>query len=124
MWIEFKKIPGQTPITKVPKIRGKNIKNSRILKSKNCWVYWVFKLPYAILLNNQREYTPPIITPVAPKNVIVVLTLNDPTKIKNSPTKLLVPGKLIFAKVKNKKIMEIKMKSRWSEEMTLPQVFS
>ena len=31
--------------------------------------------------------------------------LNDPTKIKNSPTKLLVPGKLIFAKVKNKKIV-------------------
>ena len=30
---------------------------------------------------------------------------HKPTKIKNSPIKLLVPGKLIFAIVKNKKII-------------------
>jgi hypothetical protein len=33
------------------------------------------------------------------------LTLKEPNKIKNSPTKLLVPGKLILAMVNTKKII-------------------
>lgn len=45
-----------------------------------------------------------MIIPIAPTKVIVLFTLNDPTKIKNSPIKLLVPGKLILAIVKNKKM--------------------
>jgi len=46
--------------------------------------------------------------PVALKKVTILLTLKEPVKIKNSPTKLLVPGKLIFAMVKNKKNIEYK----------------
>ena len=49
-----------------------------------------------------------MITPVALRKVTILFTLKEPIKISSSPTKLLVPGKLIFAMVKNKKINEYK----------------
>ena len=62
-------------------------------------------LPKAILLNNHNEYPLPITIPVAPRKVTLVLHFKDPANIRNSPIKLLVPGKLIFANVKNRKIV-------------------
>lgn len=42
--------------------------------------------------------------PVALTKVAVVLVLKDPARIKNSPTKLPVPGNPILDIVKNRKI--------------------
>ena len=58
-----------------------------------------------ILLYNHIEYTPPKTIPIPVKKQTVLLTLKIPNNIKNSPTKLLVEGKLIFAKIKIKKII-------------------
>ena len=52
-----------------------------------------------ILLYNQIEYTAvKIILKVATKAAKWLFS-NKPTSIKNSPTKLLVPGKLIFESI-------------------------
>ena len=54
-------------------------------------------------LNNQIEYIALHTIPVAAKNVTHGCVLNNPIKIKNSPIKFDVPGKLIFANVNKKK---------------------
>jgi hypothetical protein len=80
---DVKKTSGYTPIYRVPIIKGKNTKNSLLLISEKWSMYCNFKLPYAIRLNNHKEYAPPRTIPVAPKKAPVVFALNTPAKIKN-----------------------------------------
>jgi len=49
-------------------------------------------------LKDHRVYTAPRTILVAAKTVAQKVCRNSPTKMKNSPTKLLVSGKLIFAR--------------------------
>jgi hypothetical protein len=51
-------------------------------------------------------YTAQSTIPQPEIKVIIVDFLNNPTKTNNSPTKLLVPGRPMFAKEKNKKKVE------------------
>jgi hypothetical protein len=65
-------------------------------------MYLVFKFPYATRLYNHSEYAPPKTIPVALLAVTTVLVWMIPNKILLSPTNDEVPGKAMFAIVKNK----------------------
>lgn len=65
-----------------------------------------FKFPDTERLYTQREYAAPKSIPSAEKVAIKLCFWKAPTNMRNSPIKLLVPGKLILAKVKNKKMVE------------------
>ena len=54
-------------------------------------------------LHNQSEYAAPSIILNAAKKATVVLLSKAPISVRNSPTKLLVPGKPRLAIEKNKK---------------------
>ena len=62
--------------------------------------YSIFKFPKTILLYNQREYVPQRITLNALMIDVKKFILKIPQSNKNSPTKLLVPGKAMLAIVK------------------------
>ena len=59
-------------------------------------------MPKQIRLYKNREYTRLKIKPGIEKKTIKELTNKPPIMIKNSPTKLKVPGNPKFAKVKKK----------------------
>ena len=63
------------------------------------------RLPKKIRLNDHRVYTAPRTILVAAKKVAQKLWRKSPTKILNSPTKLLVSGKLILARENRRKIL-------------------
>jgi hypothetical protein len=83
MCIELKKMFDKPQLQEFLKLKGKNISTLTTL-SKNLEIYWVFKLPKAIRLNNQR-ISSPITTLVAPKSNSCI-HLNEPAKIKTHKT--------------------------------------
>lgn len=102
----FKKTPGNKPIHKVKKISGKNTTNSLQVKSllskKNLNVVTPTD-PKRTRLHSHKEYAAPRTMPKPAKKVVNKLVCTRPDKTKNSPTKLLVPGKPKLASEKNKK---------------------
>ncbi|KAL8096779.1 hypothetical protein AgCh_037657 [Apium graveolens] len=54
---------------------------------------------------SQREYAAPKIIPSAANVATKLFLWKAPTKMRNSPIKLLVPGELILAKVEEKKMV-------------------
>ena len=89
-----------------PKRKGINMKTSLPFKSENLWRKSGFKFPETTRLYSQREYAAPKIIPSAANVATKLFLWKAPTKMRNSPIKLLVPGKLILAKVKKKKMVE------------------
>jgi len=73
-------------------------------KSEKPVIDKIAMLPKKIRLNLHKVYTAPKTILIPAKKVAQKLIRNNPTRIKNSPTKLLVNGKLIFAKENIKKI--------------------
>jgi hypothetical protein len=100
---------GYLPKNKVLALNGKNILPSRLFKSDivSPWLnlYMVFTFPYATRLYNHNEYAPPKTIPVALLTVTKALVCAIPKRILLSPTKDEVPGRAIFAMVKNKKTL-------------------
>ena len=82
------------------------MKTSLPFRSENLWRKSGFKFPETKRLYSQREYAAPKIIPSAANVATKLFLWKAPTKIRNSPIKLLVPGKLILAKVKKKKMVE------------------
>lgn len=82
------------------------MKTSLPFRSENFWRKSGLKLPETTRLYSQREYAAPKIIPSAANVATKLFLWKAPTKMRNSPIKLLVPGKLILAKVKKKKIVE------------------
>jgi hypothetical protein len=76
--------------------------------SLNLRTKFVLRLPKVILLYSHNEYAPHNTTPVVAINEIIKLILKTPRSNKNSPIKLLVPGKAILDIVKNNRIPEYK----------------
>ena len=74
--------------------------------SENLWRKSGFKFPETERLYSQREYAAPKIIPSAANVAIKLFFWKAPTKMRNSPIKLLVPGELILAKVEEKKMVE------------------
>jgi len=64
-----------------------------------------FKFPKTARLYSQREYAAPRIIPSAANVATKLFIWKAPTKMRNSPIELLVPGKLILAKVEKKKMV-------------------
>ena len=64
------------------------------------------KCPETTQLYSQREYAAPKIIPSAANVATKLFLLKAPTEMENSPIKLLVLGKLILAKVKEKEMVE------------------
>ncbi len=62
-------------------------------------------LPKKIRLNVQSVYTAPSTLLKAAKKVAQKCSRKSPRKIRNSPTKLLVSGKLIFARENRRKTL-------------------
>ncbi len=88
-----------------------NVINSLNVKSVNLFIYFVFNVPKTTRLNNQIEYialnTIEKLAQIRIKNLeLVVIGPSSPIKIRNSPKKLHVPGKLILARFARKKIVE------------------
>jgi len=66
----------------------------------------VLSVPKTTRLNNQTEYTADSTTPRVEKRRTVLFLEKTPKNNKSSPIKFDVPGKLIFARVKEKKKKE------------------
>ena len=95
----------------VPKIRLNThikdiINNSKLVKSTNFETCLCFSAPKLILLCNHNEYAPPKTIPQEARKAATGDRFISPKKTKISPTKLLVPGKPMFANEKNKKNAE------------------
>ena len=89
-----------------PTRKGINMETSLPFESENLWRKSGFKFPETTRLYSHREYAAPKIIPSAANVATKLFLWKAPTKIRNSPIKLLVPGKLILAKVKKKKMVE------------------
>lgn len=90
---------------KIPKINNSILSNANF-QSNDALKYWGLKVPKQTRLKSQIEYTALKITlSVAIINTSVFLSAR-PTTIKNSPTKLEVPGNAMLASEKLKKKKE------------------
>lgn len=89
-----------------PTRKGRNMETSLPFRSENLWRKSGFKFPETTRLYSQREYAAPKIIPSAANVATKLFLWKAPTKIGNSPIKLLVPGKLILAKVEEKEMVE------------------
>ena len=89
-----------------PTRKGINMETSLPFESENLWRKSGFKFPETTRLYSQREYAAPKIIPSAANVATKLFLWKAPTKMGNSPIKLLVPGELILAKVKEKKMVE------------------
>ena len=88
-----------------PTIKGRNIGTSLPFGSENLWRKLGFKFPRTARLYSQGEYAAPRIIPSAANVATKLLIWKAPTKMGNSPIELLVPGKLILAKVEENKMV-------------------
>jgi len=88
-----------------PTRKGRNIGTSLPFGSENLWGKLGFKFPRTTRLYSQGEYAAPRIIPSAANVATKLLIWKAPTKMGNSPIKLLVPGKLILAKVEENKMV-------------------
>lgn len=82
------------------------IRNSLRLRSVNSEMYVVFRVPNATRLNSQVEYTAPKTIPAVENNSTALFPAKIPRKTSSSPRKLDVPGKLMFARVNAKNILQ------------------
>ncbi|KAB1212471.1 hypothetical protein CJ030_MR5G005012 [Morella rubra] len=89
-----------------PTKKGINMETSLPFGSENLWRKSGFKFPETTRLYSQREYAAPKIIPSAANVATKLFLWKAPTKMGNSPIKLLVPGELILAKVEEKEMVE------------------
>jgi hypothetical protein len=89
-----------------PTRKGINMETSLPFGSENLWRKSGFKFPETTRLYSQREYAAPKIIPSAANVATKLFLWKAPTKMGNSPIKLLVPGELILAKVEEKEMVE------------------
>jgi hypothetical protein len=89
-----------------PTRKGINMETSLPFGSENLWRKSGFKFPETTRLYSQREYAAPKIIPSAANVATKLFLWKAPTKMGNSPRKLLVPGELILAKVEEKEMVE------------------
>lgn len=89
-----------TPRNIVKNTNGANNANSNLVKSLKCRIELFFILPKSILLSSQSVYPAPRTIPVPHRSAIQLLVSNDPDITRNSPIKLLVPGKPRFPRLK------------------------
>lgn len=106
IFILFIIISGNKPNKIVKNKKGNKQKNSILVKSLKSVIDVVLIFPNNILFNNHKEYPTPKTIPEAQKIEAQLLINKHPAIIKNSPTKLLVPGNPIFAIVKTVKNVE------------------
>ncbi|KAK8491884.1 hypothetical protein V6N13_035019 [Hibiscus sabdariffa] len=76
-----------------PTRKGINIETSLPFESENLWRKSGFKFPETTRLYSQREYAAPKIIPSAANVATKLFLWKAPTKMRNSPIKLLVPGR-------------------------------
>lgn len=91
------------PRASIETSRGRKVNVSRALRSVNSRMYCVFSEPNATRLYSQTEYAAERTIPAVEKIKIVLFWPKIPTKMRSSPRKFDVAGKLIFARVNAKK---------------------
>jgi len=87
-------------------MRGREIGTSLPFRSENFRRKLGLAFPGTARLYSQREYAAPRIIPSAANAATKLLIWKAPTKMGNSPIKLLVPGGLILARVEKKEMVE------------------
>ncbi|KAF9588641.1 hypothetical protein IFM89_014179 [Coptis chinensis] len=89
-----------------PTRKGINMETSLPFGSENLWRKSGLKFPETARLYSQREYAAPKIIPSVANVATKLFLWEAPTKMRNFPIKLLVPGELILAKVEKKEMVE------------------
>jgi len=93
----------ETPRSIVGINKTSKIEHSRRFASVNSAAYFVLRVPNASLLNRKTENAADKIIPAVDRKSTAVDRWKIPAKIRTSPMKFGVPGKLIFARLNTRK---------------------